>query len=92
MEPMRKVSLDEILAAIPTQSQGVLDQKVRDIHLAEIAKAMTCWQSVCTYLGITEAEEAAIEGNIDVQRFVLMLTIVCSSLQCSTIFGSQALH
>ena len=77
MEPvMQKPSLDQILATIPPPKRMALDQKVSDIHLAEIARAVICWRSVCTHLGITEGEEAAIEGNIDVQRYAN-----CSSLQ-----------
>ena len=66
---MQKPSLDQILATIPPPKRRTLDQKVSDIHLAEIARAVTDWRSVCPHLGITEGEEAAIEGNIDVRRY-----------------------
>ena len=61
VEPMRRPSLQHMLATIPPQSQQLLDQTVSDTHLAEIARALIDWKSVCTNLGISEAEEAAIE-------------------------------
>ena len=39
----------------------MLDEKVRDIHLEDIARELVDWKSVCTTLGISETEEAAIE-------------------------------
>ena len=56
MDP--KVSLEQMLAAIPPQSQC---QKVSGAHLAEISRELTSWKLVCTNLEISEAEEKAIE-------------------------------
>ena len=55
---MPKASLEQMLAVIPQQGQG---QKVSDIHLDEIARALTNWRSVCIGLEISEAEEEAIK-------------------------------
>ena len=60
-EPMRRSSLQQMLATIPPQSRQMLDLTVSDAHLAEMARALINWRSVCTNLGISEAEEAAIE-------------------------------
>ena len=60
-EPMRRPSLQQMLATIPPQSRQMLDLTVSDAHLAEMARALINWRSVCTNLGISEAEEAAIE-------------------------------
>ena len=68
MDP--KVSLEQLLAAVPQQR---LDQKVGDAHLAEISRDLTNWKSVCTNLGISEAEEKAIEEEnkeVDVRRYL----------------------
>ena len=70
-----------MLAAIPPQR---LDQKVNETHLAEIARKLINWKSVCTYLAINEAEEKVIEEEnkeVDVRRylhraFVLLLRSV----------------
>ena len=70
MDPMPKVSLEQMLATIPQQS---LDQKVSDGNLAEIAWAPINWESACSSLGISEAEEETInEDNqgTDAQRYV----------------------
>ena len=58
---MPKASLEQMLAIVPPQCQRMLDQKVSDIHLDDIARALTNWKSVCTKLGISEAEEEAIK-------------------------------
>ena len=60
---MPKATLEHILATIPPQSRSMLDQKVSDNHLDEIAKALINWRSVCSKLGISEAEEKAIEED-----------------------------
>ena len=59
--PMLKVSLEQMLATIPAEGQRILDQKVSDIHLDEIASALINWKSVCTKLGISETDEEAIK-------------------------------
>lgn len=56
-------SLDELERKVPEESRHLLDHKVGDYHLAEIAKNIIDWQEVTTYLGLTEAEEAAIQEN-----------------------------
>lgn len=58
---MSKLSLEQMLATIPPEGQRILDQKVSDIHLDEIARALANWKSVCTKLGISETEEEAIK-------------------------------
>ena len=79
---MPKASLEQILATIPPQSRLMLDQKVSDNHLHEIAKSLINWRSVCSKLGISESDEEAI-GNIrgtDEQRYVWLLCVVCAVL------------
>ena len=74
-----KASLEQILATIPLEGQRILDQKVSDIHLDEIARALINWKSVCTKLGISEAEEEAIKednGSTDEQRYFLLLKLI----------------
>ena len=76
MDPMQKASLDQLLAIIPPQGQQTLDQKISDIHLAEIARTLTNWESVCSNLGITEPEEEAIReenARSDARRYVVLL-------------------
>ena len=58
VEPMPRPSLVQMLANL---SQRMLDQTISDVHLAKIAGELIDWKSVCTNLGISEAEEAAIE-------------------------------
>ena len=78
---MDQSSLEQMLAAIPPQR---LDQKVNDTHFAEIARKLIKWKSVCTDLGINEAEEKEIEEenkDVDARRylhkaFVLLLRSV----------------
>ena len=75
MEPMPKASLDQILSTIPLQNQRTLDQKINDVRLAEIARALIDWKSVCVSLGIAETEEVAIEEEnitVDGRRFALI--------------------
>ena len=71
MDP--KVSLEQMLAAIPPQRQCELNQKVGDTHLAEVARKLINWNSVCTYLGISEADEKAIKEEnkeVDMRRYL----------------------
>ena len=71
MDP--KVSLEQMLAVIPQQRRCELNQKVGDAHLAEIARELINWKSICTNLGINEAEEKAIEEEnkeVDVRRYL----------------------
>ena len=80
-ETMDQSSLEQMLDAIPPQR---LNQKVNDTHLAEIARKLIKWKSVCTILGINEAEEKEIEEenkDVDARRylhkaFVLLLRSV----------------
>lgn len=87
MDP--KLSLEQMLASIPQERQCELNQKVSDAHMAEISRKLTNWKSVCTDLGINEAEEKAIEEEnkeVDMRRylyraFILLLrSIICSNL------------
>ena len=66
----RKLSLEQILAFTP---QERLNQKVSDVHVAEISRGLINWRSVCTNLGINEAEEEAIEEEhirVDTRRYL----------------------
>ena len=58
MDP--KLSLEQMLAFIP---QERLNQKVSDVHVAEISRGLIDWRSVCIYLGINEVEEEEIAGH-----------------------------
>ena len=69
----QKVPLEQILAAIPPQRRCELNQKISDAQLAEIAKDLINWRSVCTNLGISEGEENAIEEDnkeVDMRRYL----------------------
>ena len=73
MESIPKASLDQILAIISPESQRMLDQKVSDVHLDMVARELVDWESVCTKLGISEAEEGAIKEEnqrADGRRYV----------------------
>ena len=79
MVPMPKASLEQMLATIPLEGRRILDQKVSDIHLDEIARTLINWKSVCTKLGINEAEEEAIKDenrSTDEQRYALLLKLI----------------
>ena len=75
VESIPKDSLEQMLATIPPQGKDMLDQKVSDIHLEKIARALVNWKSVGTQLGISESDEEAIRegGNrsADEPRYVL---------------------
>ena len=95
-EPMPRPSLEQMLATLPSCSQRMLDEKVNDTHLAEIARGLIDWNSVCTMLGISEADEAAIKEEnqtADARRYVdhsfskilgHLYRIVCLYFVCST--------
>ena len=77
--PMPKASLKQMLATIPLEGQRILDQKVSDIHLDEIARSLINWKSVCTKLTISEAEEEAIKEenrSTDERRYFLLLKLI----------------
>ena len=86
VKPISKPSLQQVLATIPPLSQRMLDKRVSDTHLAEIARELIDWKSVCTKLGISEAEEAAIEEEnqrTDARRCVgLLMTYGVFVLNC----------
>ena len=67
------LSLEQILAAISPQKRYVLEQKITDdCHLADIAKSLTNWKSVCAKLGINEVEEEEIQADnsrLDGQKY-----------------------
>ena len=68
VEPMPRPSLEQMLASV---ALSLLGQKVSDTHLDEIARSLINWKSVCTKLGISEAEEEAIKKEnqtLDEQR------------------------
>ena len=56
---------EELLRAVPEEKQYLLDSKVEEYQLAEIAINLTQWQEVVPYLGLKEAEETAIKENHD---------------------------
>ena len=77
MDSIPKASLDQMLATIPSQQS--LDMMVSDNHLSKIAKALINWKSVCTNLGISEAEEEAIKeenSKTDARRYVRLFAAV----------------
>ena len=83
VEPMQKATLEQVLATIPQQSLSRLDEKVSDIHLEEIARKLIKWESVCTNLGINEADEEAIKEEnptTDARRYVGLYCIIVSCL------------
>ena len=55
---------EELLLAVP-EKQYLLDSKVEEYQLAEIALNLTQWQDIVPYLGLKEAEETAIKENND---------------------------
>ena len=86
MEAMQEASLDQMLITIPPQGQEKLDQKISDVHLAEIARALTNWESVCSNLGISEPEEEVIKEEnrrADAQRYVILFSFPCVCLYCN---------
>ena len=73
VETMPKASLEQMLATIPQQNLSTLDQKVNDTNLEKIARALINWRTICTNLGISEAEEEAIKEEnpgVDARRYV----------------------
>ena len=58
-------SFEELLRAVPEKKQHLLDRKVEEYQLAEIAINLTQWQDIVPYLGLKEAEETAIKENND---------------------------
>ena len=87
-QPMQRPTLQQMLATI---SPLMLDQTVGDAHLAGIATALANWRSVCTNLGISAAEEAAIEEEnqtADTRRYVELIMMcvfapICPCCSCS---------
>ena len=75
---MEQPQLAQILASIPPQNQSLLYQKIaNDTHLADIAKSLKNWKSVCDKLGITEQEEEEIEADnsrLESQKCAELLT------------------
>ena len=68
-----KASLEEMLATIPHQSRSTLDQTVSDSDLVKIARELTNWKLAGAYLGISKADEEAIEEDnrgTDARRYV----------------------
>ena len=73
---------------LETILQQMLDEKVRDIHLEDIARELVDWKSVCTTLGISETEEAAIEEE---NRTAHLRRFVICSVSFNTIRSSHKL-
>lgn len=74
MEPL---SLDQLLSPVPP---NVLSQKITsDIHLDKIAQSLGNWKAAIAYLGLSEADEEAIEeenAKVDARRLVLCLVLI----------------
>ena len=78
------LSLEQILAAISPQKRYMLERKITDdCHLADIAKSLTNWKSVCAKLGINEVEEEEIQADnprLDGQKYVRLYCTVVTGL------------
>ena len=62
---MEQQPLSSMLATISPQ---LLDEKItNDIHLAEIARSLTNWKAVISFLGFSELEEETIEEDYRTQ-------------------------
>ncbi len=61
------VTVDDLLAGIPPEQ---LSARIsRDVHLAEIARKVTRWSEVVSYLGLEEVdEEDIVEDNSRAQQ------------------------
>ena len=61
------VSLEKLLCDLVPEKQrlDLLGSTVKDDHLTVLAESLTHWQEIAPYLGLTEAEETAIEKNYD---------------------------
>lgn len=83
------LSLEQILAAISPQRRYILEQKITDdCHLADIAKSLTNWKSVCAKLGISEVEEEEIQADnsrLDGQKYVRLYCTVVTGLSSNTL-------
>ena len=79
---MEQLSLDQLLAPVPPH---LLDQKItNDIHLADIARSLGNWKATVAYLGLSEADEEAIEEEnprVDGRRLVLFAAV--SQIVCA---------
>ena len=93
MEPL---SLDQLLSPVPP---NLLNQKITsDIHLDKIAQSLGNWKAAIAYLGLSEADEEAIEeenAKVDARRLVLCLVIVTSfqdprPASCTSQFSDSA--
>lgn len=87
MEPL---SLDQLLSPVPP---NVLSQKITsDIHLDKIAQSLGNWKAAIAYLGLSEADEEAIEeenAKVDARRLVLCLVLIRSA-SCTSQFSDSA--
>ena len=87
MEPL---SLDQLLSPVPP---NLLNQKITsDIHLDKIAQSLGNWKAAIAYLGLSEADEDAIEeenAKVDARRLVLCLVLIRSA-SCTSQFSDSA--
>ena len=58
-------SFEELLRAVPEEKQHLLDSKLEEYQLAEIALNLTQWQDIVPYLGLKETDETAIKEDHD---------------------------
>ena len=79
MEPL---SLDQLLSPVPP---NLLNQKITsDIHLDKIAQSLGNWKAAIAYLGLSEADEEAIEeenAKVDARRLVLCLILYAVAIE-----------
>lgn len=79
MEPL---SLDQLLSPVPP---NLLNQKITsDIHLDKIAQSLGNWKAAIAYLGLSEADEEAIEeenARVDARRLVLCLILYAVAIE-----------
>ena len=55
---MYKATAEDICHGVPREK---LDSPITDIHIADLAFMLTTWEELVPYLGLTEAEEEAIQ-------------------------------
>ena len=55
---MTMATAEEICHGVPREK---LDSPITDIHIADLAFMLTTWEELAPYLGLTEAEEEAIQ-------------------------------
>lgn len=81
---MEQLSLDQLLAPVPPH---LLDQKItNNVHLEDIARSLGNWKAAVAYLGLSEADEEAIEEEnprVDGRRLVLFAAVSQTVCACT---------